>query len=147
MTAALQAWLPLPLLCWLPSDLSVTSLSFYGGLRFQGADLCRNKSTLQLRCRRADDRIRVKTQTDVDLKQSTAILFYSPLSTWAPEALADTCMCVPVRLLSSASTATGLGGDERRGRRIEETLSWAVLLLYPCMRCDFCFMACGCIKL
>ncbi len=92
-----------------------------------------------------------ETWANGELKQSMTILFYSPLSTWAPGALCDVCVCVcaccvPVCLLSSACTPESLGGDERREGKIEETLRWAVPPLRPCMQCDFCFMACGCIK-
>lgn len=145
MTAALQAWFPLPLLCWLPSDISVTSLSFYGGLRFQGADLCRNKSTLQLRCRRADDRGQNENPNWRRLKTEHGhiILFTSKhLSPRGPRWYVYVCACAAVQQCEHCN-----GPGRRWGRRIEETLSWAVLLLYPCMRCDFCFMACGCIKL
>lgn len=85
-----------------------------------------------------------ETWANVELKQSMTILFYSPLSTWAPEALCDVCVaclcaCSAVRVLQR-------GREEMRDERIEGTLGWAVPSLHPCMQCDFCFMACGCIK-
>lgn len=84
-----------------------------------------------------------ETWANAELKQSMTKLFYSPLSTWAPQALCDVCIAC---LLSSACAAESLGGDERWEGRIEETLSWAITPPCPCMQYDCCFMACGCIK-
>lgn len=106
----------LPLLCWLTSDLSVSSPSLYGGLGFQGADLGweqvyaarfaaggRTTGQSDWQTDGGKDRKKKKgcvknpsgceTWANVELKQSMTILFYSPLSTWAPEALCDV-MCV-----------------------------------------------------
>lgn len=130
MTAALQAWLPLPLLCWLPSDLSVTSPSFYGGLRFQGADLCRNKSTLQLRCRRADDRGQSENPNWRRLKTEHGhiILFTSKhLSPRGPRWYVYVCACAAAQQCKHCN-GPGRRWETRQENRGDTELSCALAL-------------------
>lgn len=129
----------LQLLCWLTVDLSVSSPSLYGGLGFQGADLGWNRCTLPgslhegRRTGQSDwqmdggkDRKKkivwknpsgCETWANVELKQSMTKLFYSPLSTWAPEALCD--VCVACLCACSAVHALQRAWEEMRDERGE----------------------------
>lgn len=115
----------------------------YGGLGFQGADpgcnRCMLPGSLQEGRRQSDwqtdggkDRKKndcvnnpsgCETWADVELKQSMTILFYSPLSTWAPEALCD--VCVACLCACSAVRALRRAGEEMRDERGEQRRLWA----------------------